>query len=240
LLYLLVLSIAFSAPFQSVAQPPNPVDQFVALVNARRAAVRNHDVEVWKKLVATDCVWVEPSGRTEGWNFHVPRPASSATTLTTESSLSDYQLRLHGDTAVLTYREDAEFTVGDAKSKSVVRFTEVFHRNGDSWMLVHSAETPIVERTGIKVDPATFKDYIGDYQIAPGLVGTVYIENGKLLLNSKGWRKPYELVPLSATTFFVRGFETTEIEFVRDASGKVTHHVSRSPSSDPMIAKKID
>jgi ketosteroid isomerase-like protein len=228
---------------QSPAVPqqpqPDPTSQLVQLVNERRKAEGAGDVTTWKRLVAADCVWIEPNGRKESAGYHVPRPAVGSSAIRHEVKLSDFDVRQHGEGAVVTYREDVTSTVGSNKIQTVVRFTEVFHLADGRWVLVHSTETPILERTGIKLDPALFQDYLGDYEVAPTIIGTVYREGDKLMLTSKGWRRPYELVPISDTTFFVRGFESTEIVFVRDANGKVVHHISRSPSQEPIVAKKI-
>jgi hypothetical protein len=69
---------------------------------------------------------------------------------------------------------------------------------------VYAAETPIIEREGVNIDSAKFKDFVGEYEIAPDLFGVVALEGNKLTLFSKGWRKPFELVPLSENKFFVR------------------------------------
>jgi ketosteroid isomerase-like protein len=228
---------------QSSAVPRQPqsdsANQFVQLVNERRKAERAGDATAWKRLVAADCVWIEPNGRKESAGYHVPHPTVGSSVIHNEVKLSDFDVRQHGDGAVVTYREDVTSMVGSNKIQTAVRLTEVFHPADGRWVLVQSTETPIVERTGIQLDPALFQDYLGDYEVAPNIIGTVYREGDELLLTSKGWRRPYELVPISDTTFFVRGFESTEIVFVRDANGKVIHHISRSPSQEPIVAKKI-
>jgi hypothetical protein len=182
---------------------------------------------------------VEPNGRILGIPAHKPGADKSAALGNTAVELTEYNVRDYGGTAVLTYREEVNSKVGENKLRTIVRFTEFYRNLANRWVLIHSSETPIIERTGIEVDPAKFKDYVGEYELAPGLVGIVGLDGSKLTLFSKGWRKPYELVPLSETKFFVREFETTEITFVRDASGKVTHHTSESPKQPTMIAKKI-
>jgi ketosteroid isomerase-like protein len=205
----------------------------------RRAAETQSDKSKWEALVANDCIWIEPNGRVTAAGAHRPSSGKAASTVSTEVKISDYQVHEHGDAAILMYREEMSSTVGDKKLTTIVRFSEVYHKLSNGWILVHSSETPIVERRGIAVDPAKFKDYIGEYQLAPGLVGVVALEGDKLTLFSKGWSKPFELLPLSENKFFVREFETTEITFVRDANGKVTHHVSGSPNQPLLVAKKI-
>ncbi len=59
-----------------------------------------------------------------------------------------------------------------------------------------------------------------------------------LMLKGTGWKKAYELLPRSKDTFFVQEFENTEITFVRDDSGKVTHQLSRTNGQE-MSARKL-
>ncbi len=210
-----------------------------AAMRARRAAETVGDIGNWEALVAKDCVWIEPNGRKTGIAFHRPKAVKAANAISTQVQLTDVvALELSG-AGVLTYREDVSSQVGDKTVRTATRFSEVYSWETDHWVLRHSSETPIIERQGVNVDPALFKDYVGDYELAPGMVGIVSLEGGKLTLFSKGWSKPFELVPLSENKFFVRDFETTEITFVRDASGKVTHHTSQTGDQPVLTAKKI-
>jgi D-alanyl-D-alanine-carboxypeptidase/D-alanyl-D-alanine-endopeptidase len=120
-----------------------------------------------------------------------------------------------------------------------VRFTEAYKRGARGWQMILSAETPIPQRQAIKIDPAVYDDFVGDYQVAPNVIGTVTRDGDKLVLKGTGWKKAYELLPLAKDTFFVREFENTEITFVRDGRGKVTHQLSRTNGQE-IIAKKLN
>lgn len=224
----------------SLAAPAqDATNEVIHAMQQRRAAETQGDKAKWAALVENDCVWIEPNGRITAAGAHRPVPGKAATTVSTEMKLSEYQVHEHSDVAILMYREEASSTVGDKKLTTMMRFSEVYHKLPSGWILVHSSETPIIERRGVAVDPAKLKDYIGEYELAPGLVGIVALDGDKLTLFSKGWSKPFELVPLSENKFFVKEFETTEITFVRNANGKVTHHVSESPNQPSLVAKKI-
>ncbi len=220
---------------------PGEADQkgVLAAMQERRRAESQGATARWEPMVSADCVWVEPNGRTTRVADHRPRPHSSDATLNNEVNVSEAQVRDYGDLAVLTYREEVRTRVAEAEVRTVVRFSETYRKVDSKWVLVHSAETPIMERVGAKVSTARFKDYVGEYEMAPGLVGIVAWDGKTLTLFSKGWKQPYELVPLTENRFFVRQFETTEITFVRDATGKVTHQTSESPNQPVLTAKKI-
>jgi CubicO group peptidase (beta-lactamase class C family) len=81
-------------------------------------------------------------------------------------------------------------------------------------------EVPVV-RTVVKVDPKIYDAYIGEYELAPGVVLTVSREGDSLMMQPTGQRKA-ELFPASETNFFPRVVRA-DITFVKDSKGRVTH-----------------
>lgn len=79
-----------------------------------------------------------------------------------------------------------------------------------------------IERTLGTADPATYKDFAGRYEIpirTPPVILSIETNGGKLFADAEGNR--LELLPESATVFFAISRDV-RVEFVRDASGKVT------------------
>jgi CubicO group peptidase (beta-lactamase class C family) len=76
------------------------------------------------------------------------------------------------------------------------------------------------QKTAIALDPKTYDAYLGDYELAPGFIITIVKRDGKLLSLVAG-QPDVELFPESETKFFLKVVEA-QVEFVRDASGKVT------------------
>lgn len=70
-----------------------------------------------------------------------------------------------------------------------------------------------------KVDAKIYDAYVGQYELAPGLVISVTRENDKLFAAVAGQKS--ELLPESETVFFTLSNST--VEFVKDESGEVTH-----------------
>lgn len=207
-----------------------------AAMHGIRAASAAGDTEKWKSLVAESCIFVEPTGRLRTREWHIPTKA--ATNVKTTTELTEINVHQYGDTAVLTYVETMKAEIGENVSRSVVRFTEAYNRGARGWQMILSSETPIPQRQEIKLDPALYEDFVGDYQVAPNVIGTVTREDDRLMLKGTGWKNAYELLPLSKDTFFVREFENTEITFVRDERGKVTHQLSRTNGQET-VAKKL-
>jgi len=65
-----------------------------------------------------------------------------------------------------------------------------------------------------------YHDYVGQYQLKPGFVFTITLENGQLFCQATGQPK-FRLHPESEARFFIREFNAA-ISFDRDRSGNVT------------------
>jgi ketosteroid isomerase-like protein len=241
-LLLFAFILIFATPqlsAQSRETPPSrdPSTEVIATMRNIRAASQAGDVRAWSDQVADNCIFVEPTGHLQSKTRHTPALAASGA-LKITSDLSDMKVQQFGDTAVLTYVEKVTTEVNSNTTRSVVRFAEVYRRKGEGWMLILSTETPVPQRQAIKLDPTMCDDYLGQYEIAPGLIGTVSREGNRLFLRGTGWKQAYELVPFEKDKFFVTEFEITEIIFVRDDQGKVIQQVSRTNGQD-MVAKKL-
>lgn len=93
-----------------------------------------------------------------------------------------------------------------------------------------------VERKAIKIDPAIFDAYVGQYQLTPALVVTVSREGDKLMAQPAGQPK-LEIFAETETKFFLTVIDA-QMEFVKGADGKVTHMVFRQ-EGQVLEAKKI-
>jgi CubicO group peptidase (beta-lactamase class C family) len=79
-----------------------------------------------------------------------------------------------------------------------------------------------IERTLGTADPSTYRDFAGRYELpvrSPPVILSIETDGGKLFGDAAGNR--LELLPESAAAFFALSSDV-RIQFVRDASGKVT------------------
>jgi hypothetical protein len=76
------------------------------------------------------------------------------------------------------------------------------------------------ERKEIKLDPALYDQYVGEYELAPGFAVVITKENGKLMGQATGQPK-VELYPEAETKFFLKVVDG-QVEFVKSENGKVT------------------
>jgi CubicO group peptidase (beta-lactamase class C family) len=102
-------------------------------------------------------------------------------------------------------RDDQEVSVG--------RFLSILD-------LIVVARTGAVERVEVPVAESVLRDYVGRYELAPGAIMTVTLEDGRLHVQLTGQRR-VEIVAESESMFFYRG-ANTQISFTRDAAGTVT------------------
>lgn len=81
------------------------------------------------------------------------------------------------------------------------------------------------EKVIASIDSKIYDNYVGQYQVEPGLILTITNENGKLISQATGEPK-LELFAESETDFFQK-VANAQIKFVKDSQGKVTGLVLR-------------
>ncbi|MFC1794212.1 serine hydrolase, partial [Planctomycetota bacterium] len=95
---------------------------------------------------------------------------------------------------------------------------------------------PRNERKAISLDPVILREYVGVYEIAPEVMLTITLEDGRLLTQAAGQPK-VEIFPESETTFFLKVADVRMI-FEKNDKGEVFQAVIRQGTSD-MFAKKV-
>ena len=76
------------------------------------------------------------------------------------------------------------------------------------------------EKKAIKVDPAIYDAYVGEYELAPSFVITITREGDQIFAQATAQPK-LEIFPESETRFFLKVVDA-QVEFVKGADGKVT------------------
>jgi len=87
-------------------------------------------------------------------------------------------------------------------------------------------------RPQVKIDPALYDDYVGDYQMDDGQVITIAREGDKLIAVPMG----FEFIPVTETKFFIKEMGA-HISFVRDENGEVSHHIIHVDNQDIIVNK---
>jgi CubicO group peptidase (beta-lactamase class C family) len=86
------------------------------------------------------------------------------------------------------------------------------------------------ERKEVAVPTEVLKRYVGTYAIAPGVAVAILLDGEHLFAQMTGQQR-LQLFAQSETSFFMKAVEV-QVDFVKDASGAVTHLVSRQGGHD--------
>ena len=94
----------------------------------------------------------------------------------------------------------------------------------------------VAERKQVALDPKILSLYAGEYELKPGFILTVTVEQDQLFTQATGQAK-FPIYPSSETDFFLKVVEA-QISFVKDKEGRVTQLVLHQGGAD-LPAKKI-
>lgn len=97
-------------------------------------------------------------------------------------------------------------------------------------------KTAPAERTAVKVDPAILESYAGRY-LLDGRTLVVITKEGDKLMGQPGNSPKSEMVPQSATTFFVKA-ANSEVTFERDEKGNVVRFAMKN-DTQTQFAKRL-
>lgn len=92
------------------------------------------------------------------------------------------------------------------------------------------------EKVVATVDPKIYDEYVGEYELIPGMTITITKEDNRIYAQVTGQNK-YEIFPMSEKDYFYKVVDA-EISFVKDEKGQVTNLVLHQNGQD-MPARKI-
>ena len=87
----------------------------------------------------------------------------------------------------------------------------------------------------ISLAPSALNKYVGDYEIRPDLILSVFVENGRLLTQASN-QATFEIFPETETFFFVKEFDA-QLTFQKDESGDVGRLVLHQHGHDTFAPK---
>lgn len=147
------------------------------------------------------------------------------------------QSRLLGNTAILAYDLDETEVVFGQHLHARYHGTDTWmYRNG-KWQIVVTQMLRYYEDPAPgTIKPTLLDDYVGAYQLAPGVTLTIS-RDGDKLYTKRGERPRDLLLPEVADLFFRSGIEGRCL-FHRDASGKVDALIDRRNNED-LVWKKL-
>ena len=236
-----ILSSAAASAGPGGTGPAGLKDELLRISEQRVKAMESHDKDIYSGLTGDDFLYTDGDGAilTKGEVLKMVSGSNSLWPRMRHDPYQDVRVLDLGSSAVLMYGVTfhAEFPGGAIVSDS--RRSELYEKRKGSWVIVALLETPVPhnQRSPVKVDPAVLKNYVGQYEWAPGIVETITLEDGRLMTQENGESKD-EMLPANETTFFFHA-DLAEIVFEKGPDGAVTGHVYRTADGQQVRVKKI-
>jgi Domain of unknown function (DUF4440)/Domain of unknown function (DUF3471) len=186
--------------------------------------------EPWKKYFADDCLFFDEKGR----NFTkaeliadirpLPNGYSGKITVDKPRSL------IRADTAILSYDLDETEAVFGQNLKARYHVTDTWLRRNNNWQIAASQVFRYYEDPAEgKIEKTKLQNFVGTYELVPGQVRTVSLEDDHLVVERNGKRET--LLPEASEIFFRKGVEG-RILFRTDSKGKINALIDRRNNED--------
>jgi len=218
-LFAIALAGATLSPIAKAESDAAVQTQLVKLTQELMDALVPGTVEPWQRMVADDAVMIDEFGRRQTKEELVKSIRPMPSGFDGSIQIRDPQMRVHGDTAVLTgemYEQESVF-----EQKLIVRyiFSNTFVRRSGEWKLLAAIDVTLpTPQPALAVDGLRIEDYPGVYRYGPGRAFTVAAEAGKLFYTTN--------------VFMDGGDEKNLIIFRRDASGHIAELIERRKFND--------
>ena len=207
--------------------------ELVALTETIEEAVRTGDRATVERLAVAEMRLVNRDGRSYSRqelldDLVPPRPGYDLAFTVLEPEL----LWQGGSTALLTFLLDERLVIWGVDVSTAYRCNFLFFLREGGWRLAlfEYFEKPVDPRV-LDVDPTSYDDLAGVYEIAPGRWVTRVRRDGNRLVASRDGGAERELLPFAVDRFFYAGQEG-ELFFVRGAGGAVEGMVFRRNYKD--------
>lgn len=161
-------------------------------------------------------------------------PSSIKTSLTNE----DLRVRIYGDAAIITGRIVVRTQLPEqAEISFQSRFTDTFMKREGHWQVAarHYSRLP-PQRTAVTLDPKTYDEYVGQYELAPNIITAVTRQGDRLMSQATG-QPQFELLPESEIAFFIKDLSALFI-FMRARNGEVNRMITLQDGR-VLVAKRI-
>jgi len=221
----------------SSAGPAITQEELVRRTQELFDAVAIGNQKPWKEYLAEDAMYFDEKGRAMDKAALVadvtPLPTGYSGTIKLVSAKS----RILGQTAILSYDLDETETVYGQNMTARYHGTDTWILRNGQWQIVAGQALRYYEDPAPgKVDANKLGDYVGTYQLAPGITRTVTVEANELYSQRTG-RKRESLTPEAADIFFRPGVEGRFV-FRRGEDGRVDALIDRRNNED-VIWKKM-
>jgi hypothetical protein len=234
LLSTLFASAAFAAPSQQQTR-----DELVALTQSLMDAIPVGKADVWQRILADDAIVIDEYGRRQTKKEAVdsihPMPQGFSGSI----EIRDPQLRLQGDTAVLSGEMYERESVFDQKLVVRYIFSNTFVRHAGAWQLLAAIDVTLpTPPPALAVSDLHVADYPGVYRYGPGRAFEVDVDGDHLFYTTRAGGKRTPLDAVAKDIFMDGGDERSLLIFRRDASGHVNELIERRKFNDLRMTRE--
>jgi hypothetical protein len=216
-----------------------PITQ-VELVRRTQAildAIAVGDRGPFEKYYAADSNIVDETGHIMDKKAFVAAQAPLPTGYSGSIRLVKPQSRILGDTAILSYDMDETEIIYGQAMKARYHQTDTWIRRDGEYQIVAEQALRYYEDPAAGVpDARRYPDYVGTYQLAPGVELTVSVEDGQLIRQRAG-RTREQLIPEAPDLYFRKGIEG-RLLFQRDERREVIALIDRRNNED-VVWKRV-
>jgi Domain of unknown function (DUF4440)/Domain of unknown function (DUF3471) len=231
-LVLAAFALSARADDEKIAQ-----DELVRRTQELFDAVAIGNQAPWKQYFAEDAVYFDEKGRSMDKTALVADVTPLPKGYSGSIKLMNAHSRMIGRTAILTYDLDETETIYGQNMTARYHGTDTWLFRDGRWQIVAGQMFRYYEDPAPgKVEIARLNDYVGTYELAPGITLTISLGGDKLY--SKRGDHPQELLlPETCDLFFRPGAEGRRL-FRRNDSGKVDALIDRRNNED-VVWKKL-
>jgi hypothetical protein len=234
---LLLLTLLAAAP----AVPADPKLEIAEFQKALITALKKGDRAQLERLIADGFTFVHSTGGLDTKKIYIDSIVTGAQAgrATDIERLDEHIEIFDGHTAVNTTRG----IVRRAGDETLLRSTHVYIKRGDGWQWAggQSTRLPSRPKATATLTAELRRAYAGRYAINPDRVLTVREEGDLLKASLPGFREA-ELIPRTETELAWFNPELnieSQILFIRDETGIVTHAVYRRDGKDIWRAARV-
>jgi len=211
-------------------------DELVRRTQQIYDAVAIGDAAPIEKYFAADSMIFDEHGRSMDKKAFIadqaPLPAGYSGTITVVRP----QSRMVGDTAILSFDLDETESVFGQALKARYHETDTWLRRDGRWQIVAEQIFRYYEDPAPGTpDPKRYPDYVGSYQLAPGITRSILVD-GTALVSQRTGKPAEKLIPEAPDIFFRTGVEGRML-FRRDARGRVDALIDRRNNEDVVWAR---
>jgi ketosteroid isomerase-like protein len=182
-------------------------------------------------------VMVNEDGSVVGKKDIIDGAAPPPAGVTLAIKVTDWALRLHGDTAVATFVDILDENFHGQSLQYQYRSTEVWKRNRQEWQMISSQSLGVpIDPPAIQLAGAALEDYVGRYAVTPTNTLSITRQNEHLFA-AIDQGSAVEIKAEFRDVFFTPGRAGRKV-FQRDGQGQVIGYHVRLDGRDIAVKKQ--